>query len=75
MARGPSGRIVAFLNPSLKQNLHAALAADNITLKEWVEAQATAYLEQRMQPALPGFASSPARTRFVGSTKSSSKVG
>lgn len=56
MARGPSGRIVVFLEPALKRDLHAALAADDSTLKDWVEAQATAYLDQRRQPALPGFA-------------------
>jgi len=55
MARGPSGRIVVELEPALKQDLHAALAADNTTLKEWVEAQANAYLDQRSQPRLPGF--------------------
>lgn len=47
------------LEPALKQDLHAALAADNTTLKEWVEAQANRYLDQRSQLRLPRISGPP----------------
>ena len=54
MARGPSGRIVVYLDPALKREFHAALAADNTTLKEWLLARVCAYFEERQQPRLVG---------------------
>ncbi len=54
MARGPSGRIVADLDPGLKRQFHAALAADGTTFKEWLLARVSTYFEDRQQPRLPG---------------------
>lgn len=54
MARGPSGRIVVDLDPGLKREFHAALAADGTTFKEWLIARVFAYFEDRQQPRLPG---------------------
>jgi len=56
MAKGPSGRIVIDLDPQFKREMHAALAADNLTLKDWFRSQANAYLAERSQPSLPGLA-------------------
>ena len=44
MSRGPSGRIVVEVDPALKKRLHAALALDGTTLKDWLRKQAEAYL-------------------------------
>ena len=44
MSRGPSGRIVVEVDPALKKRLHAALALDGTTLKDWLRQQAEAYL-------------------------------
>jgi hypothetical protein len=44
MARGPSGRIVVEVDPSLKKRLHAALTLDGTNLKKWFQQQAEAYL-------------------------------
>lgn len=56
MARGPSNRIVVVLDDStLKRDLHAALAADDITMKDWFQERAVAYLAARTQPPLTGF--------------------
>lgn len=54
MARGPSGRIVVDLDPGLKREFHAALAADGTTFKEWLLTRVSAYFEDRQQPRLPG---------------------
>jgi hypothetical protein len=58
MARGPSGRIVVDLDPALKREFHAALAADGTTFKEWLLVRVSAYFEDRQQPRLPGISSS-----------------
>jgi hypothetical protein len=42
-------------DPQLKRDLHAALAADETTLKDWLEEHARSYLAARIQPSLPGF--------------------
>jgi hypothetical protein len=55
MARGPSGRLVIEVDPALKHNLHAALAADGTTLKEWFLVCVSTYLRDRLQPNLPMF--------------------
>jgi hypothetical protein len=57
MARGQSGRIVIEVDPVLKRDLHAALAADGSTLKEWFLGRVGDYLVERRQPSLPGIAS------------------
>lgn len=44
MSRGPSGRIVVEVDPALKKRLHAALALDGTTLKDWLRQQAESYL-------------------------------
>lgn len=54
MARGSSGRLVVDLDPGLKREFHAALAADGTTFKEWVLTRVSAYFEDRQQPRLPG---------------------
>lgn len=41
MAVGKSNRIVVELEPSFKEELHAALKLKGLTLKEWIIAQAT----------------------------------
>lgn len=57
MARGPSKRIVVEVDdPELKRDLHAALAADDVTMKEWFQEYASKYLATRTQPPLPGLA-------------------
>ena len=60
MARGPSGRLVVDLDPALKRELHAALAADGTTFKEWLIARVSEYFDQRRQPSLPGIIRYPA---------------
>ncbi|MCY4027943.1 MAG: hypothetical protein OXH75_16730 [Acidobacteria bacterium] len=44
MSRGTSGRIVVEVDPALKKRLHAALALDGTTLKDWLRQQAESYL-------------------------------
>jgi hypothetical protein len=59
MARGPSGRIVIEVDPALKRDLHSALAADGLSLKDWFIHQTKQYLAERDQPPLPGISSFP----------------
>jgi hypothetical protein len=54
MAKGPSGRLVVDIEPSLKREFHTALAAEGLTFKEWVIVRIEQYLEERQQPGLPG---------------------
>jgi hypothetical protein len=51
MARGPSGKLVIEVDPTLKDELHARLAAEKKTMKEWFIEQARQYL--RGQQVLP----------------------
>lgn len=51
MARGPSGKLVIEVDPALKDALHARLAAEKTTMKDWFIRQAEEYL--RGQQALP----------------------
>ncbi len=60
MARGPSGRFVIEVDPILKRDLHAALAADGLTLKDWFLQHASEYLAERRQLTLPGIIRYPA---------------
>ena len=46
MARGNSGRVVIEISPILKRELHARLALEGMTLKDWFITQAGHYLEQ-----------------------------
>jgi hypothetical protein len=57
MARGPSGRLVIEVDPNLKRDLHAALAADGVTLKNWFLQRAADYIAEYRQPSLPGITS------------------
>ena len=54
MARGPSGRIIIEVDPAFKRDLHSALAADGLSLKDWFIKQGAEYLTVRKQPTLPG---------------------
>jgi len=54
MARGPSGRIVIEVDPGLKRDLHSALAAEGLSLKDWFIKHAQEYMDERGQPRLPG---------------------
>lgn len=56
MARGPSGRIVVEVDPALKRELHSALAAEGLSLKDWFIQRARQFMADRNQPALPGIA-------------------
>jgi hypothetical protein len=47
MPRGPSGRIVVQVEPELKGRLHATLAMDGLTVKEWFVMRATDYVKER----------------------------
>ena len=59
MARGPSGRIVIEVDPTLKRDLHSALAAEGLTLKDWFINQTRSYIANRGQPPLPGMSVYP----------------
>jgi hypothetical protein len=59
MARGPSGRLVIEVDPALKRDLHAALAADGRSLKEWFLKRVVDYFAERQQPTLPGLTRLP----------------
>jgi hypothetical protein len=52
-----SGRLVVNIDPELKLALHAAVAADGLSLKDWVVKQARDYVDARAQPRL--FAAEP----------------
>lgn len=45
MPRGPSGRVVVQLDVTLKKELHATLAREGSTLKEWLTRVATEYIQ------------------------------
>lgn len=51
MARGPSGKLVIEIDPELKDALHARLAREKRTVKQWLVQQAEEYL--RWKQALP----------------------
>jgi hypothetical protein len=53
-----SGRMVVDIEPDLKLALHAALAADGLSLKEWIVRSARQYVQERAQPRL-AFAAEP----------------
>jgi len=47
MPRGKSGRIVVEVEPDLKGRLHATLALDGLTVKEWFVERAKDYVDTR----------------------------
>ena len=70
MARGLSGRVVLEIDPAIKRALHARLAADGRTLKDWFLEQANYLLNPRQQ-ALPLYATrAEAAMLEVAETKS-----
>lgn len=52
MARGPSGRLVIEMDPNLKRDLHSALAADGLTLKDWFLKHVSEYVADRRRPTI-----------------------
>ncbi len=50
MARGPSGRLVFEIDPALKRELHARLARDGRSAKDWLLERIETYLDA---PQLP----------------------
>ena len=53
MARGTSGRLVFDVDPAVKRRLHARLATDGRTGKDWLMEQIERYLNQPVQEPLP----------------------
>ena len=47
MPRGRSGRIVVEVEQDLKRRLHATLALEGLTVKEWFVERATDYVQSR----------------------------
>jgi hypothetical protein len=47
MARGQSGRVVLEIDPAVKRALHARLASEGRTLKDWFLERAQDYLNPR----------------------------
>jgi hypothetical protein len=62
MSRGPSGRLVVELEPTLKQQLYSALALDGMTFKDWLTRQAEHYISEHKQPQL--FAAEPSSPAY-----------
>lgn len=52
MARGPSGRVIIEMEPTLKRALHARLVAEGRSLKDWFLECAESYLDPA-QRSLP----------------------
>lgn len=53
MARGSSGRLVFEVDPAMKRRLHARLAEEGRTGKDWLVEQIERYLSQPVQEHLP----------------------
>lgn len=68
MARGPSGRIVLEVEPSLKQAIYAQLDRRGITLKEWFLATVELELAAGTQLELDLAAAEPAENKKVEKT-------
>jgi len=49
MARGQSGRIVLEIDPALKRAVHARLAGDGVTMKDWFLEQVEHLLNPKQQ--------------------------
>lgn len=65
MARGQSGRVVLEIDPALKRQIHARLAADGRTLKSWFLQKAGELLAQQEDLLRPQKSSSTNRRRLV----------
>ena len=63
-----SGRLVVDVPPDLKLALHAALAADGLSLKDWVTRCAGQYLADRRQPHL-SFVAEPQGPSYTGGSR------
>lgn len=61
MARGQSGRIVLEVDPNLKRAVHARLASEGRTMKDWFLERAEAYVnpQQQVLPLYPRPAEPP----------------
>ena len=62
MARGPSGRIIVEMEPSLKRALHARLVAEGRSLKDWFLECAESYLDHAQQSLPLQIGDSPSPT-------------
>lgn len=65
MARGPSGRIVVEMEPSLKRALHARLVAEGRSMKDWFLECAASYLDPAQQ-SLPQHINEPPGPTYGG---------
>ncbi len=65
MARGQSGRIVLEIDPVLKRALHARLAGDGLTLKEWFLRNVDTLLNPKQQDLPLGYINKPATLLMV----------
>ena len=73
MARGPSGKLVIEVDPSLKDALHARLAAEKRTMKEWFIDCAKEYLRGQQQlPLLTNAEYQPAPPPLLNVAESAS---
>ena len=68
MARGASGRVVVEIQPELKGRLHATLALEGRTLKDWFVKQASDYVATR---SLLASVSEVERVRRTGAARRS----
>lgn len=73
MARGPSGRIIVEMEPSLKRALHARLAAEGRSLKDWFLERAEAYLDPPQQSLSLQLGEPPSPTYVVKSDQARSR--
>ncbi len=53
MARGPSGKLVIEVDPSLKDALHARLAIEKKTMKAWFIKHAEDYVGASLSQSVP----------------------
>ncbi len=51
MAKGNSGRVVLEIDPTLKKQLYALLALEQLTLKDWFIDKAEEYVELKRHSA------------------------
>lgn len=65
MAKGPSGRIIAEIEPERKRALYAALAADGLTFKDWLMATSADYIQRQRQPEFSNLFANPESAKAV----------
>jgi hypothetical protein len=51
MARSTSGKVIAILDVTLKADLHAALAKEGLSFKEWLTERAESFVKEHLQPS------------------------